>query len=70
MSTPRSFIIVKGQPKALLIEKMELGEHGVYAIKYKNSQNTYHYRYGDVVVLSGIGNSIMFQMSVHSVKET
>lgn len=51
MNTPRSFIIVKGQPKALLIEKMELGEHGVYAIKYKNSQNTYHYRYGDVVIL-------------------
>lgn len=51
MSTPRSFIIVKGQPKALLIEKMDLGEHGVYAIKYKNSSNTYHYRYGDVIVL-------------------
>ena len=51
MSTPCSFIIVKGQPKALLIEKMDLGEHGVYAIKYKNSSNTYHYRYGDVIVL-------------------
>ena len=51
MSTPRSFIIVKGQPKALLIEKMELGERGVYAIKYKNSPNTYHYRNSDVVVL-------------------
>ena len=51
MDTPRSFIIVKGQPKALLIEKMELGEHGVYAIKYKNSPNTYHYRNSDVMVL-------------------
>lgn len=51
MPTPRSFIIVKGQPKALLIEKIELVERGVYAIKYKNSPNTYHYRYGDVVWL-------------------
>lgn len=51
MPTPRSFIIVKGQPKALLIEKIELVERGVYAIKYKNSPNTYHYRYGDVIWL-------------------
>lgn len=51
MPTPRSFIIVKGQPKALLIEKIDLVERGVYAIKYKNSPNTYHYRYGDVVWL-------------------
>ena len=51
MDTTRSFIIVKGQPKALLIEKMDIGEHGVYAIKYKNSHNTYHYRNSDVVVL-------------------
>lgn len=51
MNTSRSFIIVKGQPKALLIEKMEMGEHGVYAIKYKNSSKTYHYRYSDVVIL-------------------
>lgn len=51
MNTLRSFIIVKEQPKALLIEKMELGEHGVYAIKYKNSPNIYHYRHNDVVVL-------------------
>ena len=51
MPTLRSFIIVKGQPKALLIEKIELAEHGVYAIKYKNSPNTYHYRNNDVVWL-------------------
>ena len=51
MPTSRSFIIVKGQPKALLIEKIELVERGVYAIKYKNSPNTYHYRYSDVVCL-------------------
>ena len=51
MPTSRSFIIVKGQPKALLIEKIELADRGVYAIKYKNSPNTYHYRNGDVVWL-------------------
>ena len=51
MPIPHSFIIVKGQPKALLIEKIELVERGVYAIKYKNSPNTYHYRYGDVIWL-------------------
>ena len=51
MPIPHSFIIVKGQPKALLIEKIDLVEHGVYAIKYKNSPKTYHYRYSDVVYL-------------------
>lgn len=51
MPVPHSFIIVKGQPKALLIEKIELVERGVYAIKYKNSPKTYHYRNSDVVYL-------------------
>lgn len=51
MPIPHSFIIVKGQPKALLIEKIDLVEHGVYAIRYKNSPKTYHYRYSDVVYL-------------------
>ena len=51
MPIPHSFIIVKGQPKAFLIEKINLVEHGVYAIKYKNSPKTYHYRYSDVVCL-------------------
>lgn len=51
MPIPHSFIIVKVQPKALLIEKIDLVEHGVYAIKYKNSPKTYHYRYSDVVYL-------------------
>ena len=37
MPIPHSFIIVKGQPKAILIEKIELVERGVYAIKYKNN---------------------------------
>lgn len=51
MLNSRSFVIVKGQTKALLIEKMEMVEHGVYTIKYKNSPKTYHYRNSDVVVL-------------------
>ena len=51
MYTPQSFIIVKGQPKFLLIEKIDFVERGVYAIKYKNSPKTYHYRYSDVVWL-------------------
>ena len=51
MPIPHSFIIVKGQPKAFLIEKIDLVERGVYAIKYKNSPKTYHYRYSDVVCL-------------------
>lgn len=51
MFTSHAFIIVKGQPKALLIEKIELIENGTYAIKYKKSPKTYHYRYDDVVWL-------------------
>ena len=51
MPAPSSFIIIKGQPKALQIEKIELVGSGVYAIKYRNSPNTYHYRSGDVVWL-------------------
>lgn len=51
MAIPSFFIIVKGQPKALLIEKMELDERGVYAIKYKNSPKTYHYRGSDVICI-------------------
>ena len=51
MPTSQSFIIVKGQPKDLLIEKIDLIERGVYTIKYKNSPTTYHYRYSDVVLL-------------------
>lgn len=59
MPTPDSFIIVNRkvngkdirEPKALQIEKIDLLEHGVYAIKYKNSPKTYHFRYDDVVWL-------------------
>lgn len=51
MATPHTFIIIKGQPKALQIEKISIGEHGVYAIQFKNSLKTYHYRNSDVVWL-------------------
>lgn len=51
MATPQSFIIVKGQPKALQIEKISIVENGVYAIQFKNSQKIYHYRNSDVVWL-------------------
>lgn len=51
MTFLHTFIVVKGQPKALQIEKIDLGEKGLYAIKYKNSNKTFHYRYEDVVVL-------------------
>jgi superfamily I DNA and/or RNA helicase len=46
-----TFIIVKGQPKSLQIEKMDLGQNGLYAIKFKNTPKTFHYRYNDVVYL-------------------
>ena len=51
MAAPLTFIIIKGQPKALQIEKISIGEHGVYAIQFKNSQKIYHYRNSDVVWL-------------------
>lgn len=47
----QSFIIIKGQPKALQIERFQMGNHGVYDVKFKNSQRTYHYRYSDVICL-------------------
>ena len=52
MATPRSFIIVKGQPKALQIDKIELENNGVYAVKFKNSPKYFHYRRNDVVILN------------------
>lgn len=48
---PNAFIIIKGQPKALQIEKIVLGEKNVYAVQFKNSPNWFHYRWHDVVVL-------------------
>ena len=52
MSSPRTFIIVKGQPKALQIDRIELGDNGLYSIKFKNSYKRYNYRYDDVVQLT------------------
>jgi superfamily I DNA and/or RNA helicase len=46
------FIIIKGQPKALQIERFKMGNNGVYDVKFKNSQKTYHYRYNDVIYLN------------------
>ncbi len=51
MTAIHGFIIIKGQPKAQQIEKIDLCEHGVYAVKYKNSPNVFHYRNTDVVWL-------------------
>lgn len=52
MASPRTFIIVKGQPKALQIDRIELGNNGLYSIKFKNSYKRYNYRYDDVVQLN------------------
>ena len=45
------FILIKRQPKALQIERISLGENGVYAVQFKNSTNWFHYRWNDVVIL-------------------
>lgn len=52
MASPRTFIIVKGQPKALQIDRIELSDNGLYSIKFKNSYKRYNYRYADVVQLT------------------
>ncbi len=48
---PNTFIIIKGQPKALQIERFQMGNNSVYEVKFKSSPLTYHYRYSDVVWL-------------------
>ncbi len=45
------FILIKRQPKALQIERISLGENGVYAVQFKNSTSWFHYRWNDVVIL-------------------
>lgn len=52
MTAIHGFIIIKGQPKALQIEKIDLCDNGVYAVKYKNSPNVFHYRNTDVIWLN------------------
>lgn len=49
MSIPNTFIIIKNQPKALQIEKIDLGANGAYHVKFKSSPSFYHYRFDDVV---------------------
>lgn len=51
MSQPNTFILIKGQPKAFQIERIRLGEKGVYAVQFKNSTKWFHYRWHDVVIL-------------------
>ena len=46
-----SFIIIKGKPQALQIERLQLIDNGVYAVKFNSSPHTYHYRHSDVVCL-------------------
>jgi len=52
MSTPRSFIIIKGQPRALQIDDIKMGDNGLYEVRFKSSPRTYHYRYNDVMCLN------------------
>ena len=47
----QSFIIIKGQPKALEIEKIQRATNGVYDVKFQSSPRTYHYRQSDVLWL-------------------
>lgn len=39
MSLSNTFVIIKGEPKTYQIDKIDLGKHGVYAVKFKNSNN-------------------------------
>lgn len=51
MSASEVFIIIKGQPKGLQIERYMLSSKGVYDIKFKSSQTTFHYKKNDVEIL-------------------
>lgn len=52
MAMPRTFILIKGKPKALQVENVSLGENGVYNVKFKSSHTVFHYRSSDVVILN------------------
>lgn len=52
MTALQGFVIIKGQPKTLQIDKIELCANGVYAVKYKNSPSIFHYRNNDVIWLT------------------
>lgn len=51
MAVPHTFILIKGQPKALQIETYRLEDSGTYAVKFKSSDKLYHYKSNDVVCL-------------------
>lgn len=51
MASSRAFIILKGKPKALQIDKIDLASNGTYAVRFKNSPKTFHYRQSDVSIL-------------------
>lgn len=52
MAASIPFIILKGKPKALQIDKIDLASNGTYAVKFKNSLKTFHYRQSDVYILN------------------
>ena len=51
MFQPNTFVLIKGQPKALQIERIRLGENALYAVQFKNSTKWFHYRWNDVIIL-------------------
>lgn len=51
MPIPHTFILIKGQPKALQIDTFRLEDSGTYAVKFKSSDKLYHYKSNDVVWL-------------------
>lgn len=51
MSLPSHFILIKGEPKSLQIERIFLEQNGTYSVKFKSSATPYHYRQSAVVWL-------------------
>lgn len=51
MSLPTHFILIKGEPKSLQIEKIFQENNGSYCVAFKSTSNFYHYRQSDVVWL-------------------
>lgn len=47
----KSFILVKGQPRTFLIEKIEKGNKGLYHVRFKSSTKIYYYKRSDIVWL-------------------
>ncbi len=48
----KSFIIIKGQPRALQIKYIKREDNGVYVVRFTNKDTVYHYAARDVVVLT------------------